>query len=55
MGGNGSISIEFLLELYPGFMELGDTQKVAFLTLELLNSFPLSQVVLLAYSSSLAQ
>lgn len=40
--GNGSISMESLLELYPGFMELGDTGKVAFLSLELLNSSSLS-------------
>jgi hypothetical protein len=55
VGGNGSISIESLLELYPGFMELGDTGKVAFLSVELLNSSPLSQVVLLAHSGYLAQ
>lgn len=55
MGGNGSISIESLLELYPGFAELGDSGKVAFLPVELLNSSPLSQVMLLAHSSYLAQ
>ena len=53
--GNGSISMESLLELYPGFMELGDTGKAAFLTAELLNSFSLSHGVPLAHSSHLAQ
>jgi hypothetical protein len=38
-GRNGSINMESLLDLYPGFMELGNTRKVAFLSAEVLNLY----------------
>ena len=53
VGGTGSINMEPLLDLFPRFMELGNARKIAFLSVKLLNSYPLSQVGLLVDSSCL--
>lgn len=53
MGGGGSRNMEPLLALDPRFMELGNTGKTAFLSLELLPSYPRAQVGLLVDSNYL--
>ena len=52
-GGGGSRNMEPLLALDPRFMELGNAGKAAFLSVELLPSYPHAQVGLLVDSNYL--
>lgn len=51
LGRGGSAALETLLDLHPGFAKLGSTGQVAFLSVDPLNSYPLSQAGLLLDSS----